>query len=127
MSVHFNRYGKLIVVHAELCGPHGSYDARLALDTGATTTLVNEEPLVLLGYDVTATTETSEVAMGSGMERVPLIPVERIRTLNQERMDLRVLCHTLPPEVGVDGLLGLDFFRDQSLTIDFRRGEISLG
>jgi hypothetical protein len=32
----------------------------------------------------------------------------------------------LPPGAGVDGLLGLDFLRGQSLTIDFRSGEITL-
>ena len=35
--------------------------------------------------------------------------------------------HTLPPSVGVDGLLGLDFFRDQLLRLDFKNGLISLG
>ncbi len=39
---------------------------------------------------------------------------------------LRVLAHDLPTEAAVDGLLGLDFFRDLSLTIDFRAGQIDL-
>lgn len=36
------------------------------------------------------------------------------------------LAHTLPPEVGVDDLLGLDFLRGQILTLDFQAGQISL-
>lgn len=36
------------------------------------------------------------------------------------------LAHTLPPSAGVDGLLGLDFFRDHLLSIDFQRGQVSL-
>jgi hypothetical protein len=35
-----------------------------------------------------------------------------------------VLGHTLPPSAGVDGLLGLDFLRGQSLTLDFRSGHL---
>jgi hypothetical protein len=34
--------------------------------------------------------------------------------------------HDLPLEANVDGLLGLDFVRDQVLTIDFRTGTIDL-
>jgi hypothetical protein len=37
-----------------------------------------------------------------------------------------VLSHALPPVAGVDGLLGLDFFRGQILTLDFRGGHITL-
>jgi hypothetical protein len=41
-------------------------------------------------------------------------------------MDYPVVCHTLPAGTKVDGLLGLDFLRGQSLLIDFRAGEIML-
>jgi len=41
-------------------------------------------------------------------------------------VDFGVLGHTLPPSAGVDGLLGLDFFRGQSLTGDFRVGRVSV-
>jgi len=37
-----------------------------------------------------------------------------------------ILCHTLPPSAGVDGLLGLDFFRGQRVTIDFQHGEVTI-
>lgn len=36
------------------------------------------------------------------------------------------LCHDLPAEVRVDGLLGLDFLRGRRLTLDFRTGRLSL-
>jgi hypothetical protein len=37
-----------------------------------------------------------------------------------------VIAHALPARSGVAGLLGLDFFRGQMLTVDFRAGEVSL-
>lgn len=52
--------------------------------------------------------------------------LSRIRALGQERVEFAVLGHTLPPSAGVDGLLGLDFFRGQSLTLDFRTGHVTL-
>jgi aspartyl protease family protein len=126
MSVRFNRHGRLVVVRVRVWGPNGTGDIRMALDTGATSTLINDEPLIMLGYDPTTESEHSEIATANGLQTAPIIVVERIRALDQERSALPVICHTLPPSVRVDGLLGLDFLRGQRLTINFRRGEISL-
>jgi len=41
-------------------------------------------------------------------------------------VDFPVLGHTSPPSAGVDGLIGLDFFRDRNLLIDFRAGQITV-
>jgi hypothetical protein len=52
--------------------------------------------------------------------------VDRIKALDQERVRFPLICHTLPPSAGVDGVLGLDFLRVQCLTVDFRAGQITL-
>ncbi len=62
---------------------------------------------------------------GSGVEFVPRITLSQIVALGRERANFPVLCHTLPPSTGVDGLLGLDFLRGQTLTLDFRNGRIT--
>jgi hypothetical protein len=54
------------------------------------------------------------------------VELQRLTALGQERYDLRVLGQTLPPSSGVDGLPGLDFFRDLSLSLDFRAGQLRL-
>jgi hypothetical protein len=46
--------------------------------------------------------------------------------LGKHAIGLSVLAHDLPLAADVDGLLGLDFLRDQVLTVDFRAGTISL-
>ena len=48
----------------------------------------------------------------------------RLSALGRHAIGLRVLAHDLPAEAAVDGLLGLDFFRDLSLQIDFRTERI---
>ena len=126
MTFPFDPQQGLIVVPAELWGPSGSVVLRLALDTGATATLVNIAMLVGVGYDPALAPTRVQVTTGSGVEYVPRVTMSRIRALGQERVDFGVLGHTLPPSAGVDGLLGLDFFRDQSVTIDFRAGRIIL-
>jgi predicted aspartyl protease len=116
----------LIVVRAELTGPSGSGILQLALDTGATSTLINVAMLVAIGYDPALTTERVQVTTGSGVEFAPRVELQRLTALGQERYGLQVLGHTLPPSTGVDGLLGLDFFRDLCLTVDFRAGHLRI-
>jgi predicted aspartyl protease len=126
MTVPFAPHRRLIIVEAEVEGPTGKQAVRLVLDTGATRTLINERLLVSVGYDPAAAPRQVRITTGSGVALVPRIPVGKLRALGQERTNFLVICHTLPPSVVADGLLGLDFLRGQSLTIDFRNGLITL-
>ena len=126
MSVPFDPRHNLIVVRARLWGPVGSAVLELALDTGSTSTLLNAGPLVALGYDPASVFERVQVTTGSSVEFAPRVELEKIEALEQVRTSFRVLCHTLPPSTGVDGLLGLDFMRGQKLLVDFRTGELTL-
>ena len=126
MSSAFDPQQGLIIVRTELWGPTGSAVLRLALDTGATATVVNIAMLVAVGYDPALAPTRVQVTTGSGVEYVPRVTLSRILALGQERVDFAVLGRTLPPSAGVDGLLGLDFLRGQSLTVDFRTGQVTL-
>lgn len=125
MSYPFDPGHGLIVVHAEVFGPSGSIVLRLALDTGATGTMMNVAPLTAIGYDPSMAPERVQVTTGSGVEFAPRLVVARIDSLGQRRDRFPVLAHTLPPSASVDGLLGLDFLRGQVVSIDFRHGSIS--
>jgi hypothetical protein len=127
MTFSFDPDQGLIIIPAELDGPFGSAILRLALDTGATGTLINVGMLVSVGYDPALSPDRVQVTTRSGVEFVPWVRLKKITALGQEKSDFAVLCHTLPPSASVDGLLGLDFFRGQNLSIDFRSGEIRLG
>jgi len=126
MSFSFDATQGLVIVRAELEGPSGSAILRLALDTGATGTLINAGILVSVGYDPALAPDRIQVTTGSGIEFAPRVVVNKITILGQTRANWAVLCHTLPPSAGVDGLLGLDFVRGQVLQIDFRQGRIEL-
>lgn len=126
MSFPFDPHQGLIIVSAELWGPNGRAVLRLALDTGATGTVVNTGMLVALGYDPALIPDRVQITTGSGVEFVPRVLLDRIMAMGQESVEFPVLGHTLPPSTGIDGLLGLDFFRGWSLTIDFRTGQVVL-
>jgi predicted aspartyl protease len=126
MSPVFDPHDGLIIVHAEIVGISGTAILRLALDTGATTTLINSGMLVSIGYDPALSSDRVQITTGSGVEFVPRLIVKRLIVLGSERTDFSVLCHTLPPSAGVDGLLGLDFLRGNTLRVDFKEGAITL-
>lgn len=126
MSQGFNAQRGLILIPAELEGPSGIVLPRLALDTGATRTLIAERFLVLAGYVPSQAPTRVRVTTPSGVVWMPQLPVIRLKSLGQERLNFLVLSHALPPSATFDGLLGLDFLRGQTLAIDFRTGQISL-
>lgn len=126
MSVPFDLSTGLVLVRGEVFGPTGSVDVDLAVDTGATDTVIDEQLLILVGYDPAAVSSRQSVVMGSGVVSVPQLPVSKFSALGQDRVNFPIIAHTLPPSAGMDGVLGLDFFRDQILTLDFQKGEITL-
>jgi hypothetical protein len=52
--------------------------------------------------------------------------IDRLFALGEVREDVLVIGHQLPPSATVDALLGLDFFRQRVLTLDFVQGQITL-
>ena len=120
MSQPFDDRLGLVVVPGELSGPTGSTVIRLAVDTGATQTMINVGPLALVGYDPSLVPDRVQVTTGSGVEYAPRVSIGRIRALGQVRENFSVLAHTLPASARIDGLLGLDYMRGLTLTIDFR-------
>ncbi len=122
----FNPQFGLIIVHARLFGPAGEYGARLALDTGASSTVISKEILVAIGYDPDAVPKTVNFTTGSQVELTSRVTINKLEALGQERLNFSVIARTLPPSASLDGLLGLDFLRNHILTLDFQKGEITL-
>ena len=98
----------LLLVYAELKGPRGRTMLRLALDTGASYTMLPPEKLVTVGYTPHTATRTLEILTASGSEWTPLITITSLRFLGCEVKPLEVVSHTLPPTSPVEGLLGLN-------------------
>ena len=126
MSLLFVPEEGVVVVPARLWGPNADIVVRLALDTGATLSLLNWDVVTLLGYNPAIVPARVRITTASRVESVPQIVIEKIEALGKERRDFPVLCHTLPPSATVDGVLGLDFLRGQRLLLDFRTGMVTL-
>jgi predicted aspartyl protease len=99
----------------------------VVLDTGASMTIVSTDIMERLGYDpANPAHDRQRLVTGSGIEYAPRSSVQSAVAIGQRVANLDVLCHDLPSESGVDGLLGLNFLRHFKLTIRFRKGIIDL-
>jgi hypothetical protein len=98
----------------------------LALDTGASVTTINVNHLLRVGHDPSAFPANVPVATGTGVLHVPRLPFMALTALGQTRPNFPIIAHTLPAATLVDGVLGLNFFRDSILTLDFQKGELTL-
>lgn len=126
MSLNFNPKEGLIVVPTRLFGPSGDTIVQLALDTGATGSLINWGVAILIGYDPAIVQDRVQLTTGSGVEFAPRIEIAKIEALERVRENFPLICHTLPHSANVDGLLGLDFFRGTYLSIDLVSGSIDI-
>ena len=122
----FNPADGLIIVAACIHGSTGVTRARLALDTGATASILSADLLEAAGCDPAGARERVRITTASGVEFAAVVTIRQLEAFGRKRTDFPVLCHTLPPTTTVDGLLGLDFFRETLLTIDFREGYVEI-
>ncbi len=85
------------------------------MDTGASYTQLPWRILHAIGSDPKPDAGVITVVTSSGVEVPPLTRVKRLRAFGKFVDNLEVLCHDLPPEAKVDGLLGLNFLRHFNL------------
>jgi len=109
----------LIPVEVLLEGPKGRLLVHMALDTGATYTIVPVGTLRAIGYDPTASAARVEFIAAGSVERKPVITVRAAQAFGVRIPRLPVVCHDLPPQSPVRGLLGLNFLKHLSLHLDF--------
>ncbi len=126
MSLSFNPLGSFLPITVRLFGPVSDARARLALDTGATQTMISRDLATFIGYNLGAGGRTVQLITASGEETATVVTIQRVEALEHQMRNMPILCHDLPTGTPFDGLLGLDFFRNQRLTIDFREGLITL-
>ena len=99
---------------------------RMALDTGASMTVIPWQAAERLGLDPARSRRRARFMTGSRMEVAPILTVPVMELIGVRVTNVSVLCHDLPQRSLVDGLLGLSFLKHCRLSIDFRRGLLEL-
>ena len=99
---------------------------RMVLDTGATYTIIPWDVAFSLGYDPTISKRRVKLIMGGSVEYAPIITVTNFTALGEGIEHLDVICHDLPEDAKVDGLVGMNFLRNFDLSVRFSEGIIEL-
>ena len=98
----------------------------MALDTGATYTMIPWKTAEILGLEPELCKERIEIITASGVEKAPLVILKSMVVLGKKIEEVEVVVHDLPPKSYVDGLLGLKSLVELKLKIDFSNGVLEV-
>lgn len=115
-----------ILVPVKLEGPRESRAVVMALDTGATHTVISLSAARDIGYDPSRTRGSVELLTAGGIVHAPKLRLRSAACLGQKVANLDVVCHDLPAGSPIEGLLGLDFLRHFSVLLDFPKGRLAI-
>jgi len=101
-------YQGVLVVDAIVRGRR-SVQTRLVLDSGAARVRISTRVADLAGIDWRRSKKRIRVISTTGPASVPVVRVPSLTALGKTRRNLEVVCADLPPELRVDGLLGMNF------------------
>ena len=124
--VPFDPSRSLIVIKATIYGHGRARTIDLALDLGASTTTIPTDIVLGLGYDPAASTRRAWIITASRMEYCSVVTVARIEAIGQSVDDIDVICHDLPEESHIDGLLSLNFLGHFDQTIRYSDATLCL-
>ena len=124
--ISFDRKAALIVIPVTIKMGEAVFKYKFAVDTGATISLINSSVMTELGYKQQDSIRTTQTITASKHEIVYEYSLYNIMALGLLRHNFKVISRSLPVGLGIDGLLGLNFFKDKKLTIDFKLSEIQL-
>jgi hypothetical protein len=107
----------------------GKYQFRLALDTAATHTTIDSNVLYFSRYELKNSKGEKEIETSNGIIIVELFNIEDIESLGIKKSNFEVqvydfLAHGITSDY--DGVIGLDFLKDNKFCIDIRVGEITI-
>ncbi len=101
-------------------------DLLVALDTGASTTVIPTKIALDLGYDLSNPKGNEEIITGSGIELMKRITVHKLTAIGETVENIDVLCHDLPADSIIDGVLGLNFLSHFDVNLSFSTGTLEL-
>jgi hypothetical protein len=113
--------GSSVIVPVTL---NGALRANLALDTGATITVVSRRIARSLALSPLG---ASKVGTVGGIVTLPLARLGSLKVGEAEVQDLVVSIHDFSPDPRIEGLLGLDFLKNFHVSLDARRNLLILG
>ena len=119
----FDPKDNLIIVPVEVHGKSHQITLNMAVDTGATWTILPIRTCSIIGA---VHQRPIAIVTGSRIENVKLMTIPLIKAFGIDITNFKVVAHDLPPSILVDGLLGMNFLKCTKLTIDFSKNIIKI-
>lgn len=122
---YFEDDDSLILVKARL----GIDMLTLALDTGASHTVLDLPTLIVAGMEPEAAKDTIELETGNGVVQGLLFEISNFHTLGISKEKMQICAYDFMANnvfFNIHGVLGLDFFKGLDLLISFKRFHIEL-
>lgn len=125
-ETRFDAADDLIIVSARIWGPRGGEPEplRLAIDTGASHTLVVPAFVDELGYSPRDGEAITTVRAAVGQEQGYVLRVSRFEALGFAIPDFAIHVFELAEGFGIDGLIGLSFLRQFNYLVRSREGRM---
>jgi len=105
------------------------YEFKMMLDTGASSTTFDSNPLYMADYPIGKIIETDTVETASGFMQVDIIQTKAISAFGHTVRDMKVQMYDFL-KYGImadyDGLLGLDFFEGTKFFVDMINQNIEI-
>jgi predicted aspartyl protease len=99
----------------------------LVVDTGASHTVIDFGVLVDAGYRLGDTKGVVPIETANGIISANLFKVNKITVLGIEKQDFEVCSYLLgQPEDEIKGVVGLDFFDNKKICLDFKKSVITI-
>ena len=126
--ISFDSTRSLIVLSLEVGGINMDTAQTLSvgLDTGASITSIPSQVATDLGYDLSNPKQEVDILTSSGIITAKIITVRNLTAIGETVEDIDVLCHDLPENSIVEGLLGLNFLQHFDISILFSTGTIEI-
>lgn len=98
----------------------------VGLDTGASITSIPSQVATDLGYDLSNPKQEVNILTSNGIITEKIITVHNLTAIGENVEDIDVLCHDLPENSIVEGLLGLNFLQYFDISSMFSNGTLEI-
>ena len=115
----------LIIVNCKV----NKHNFSLALDTGATHSIIDLTTLLIIGFTLKDVIKTVQLETGKGIVDAYVFKVNKFSSLDKEALNMEICAYDF---IGnsifsdFEGVLGLDFLRNSELNINFIENTIEL-
>jgi len=122
--VHGRRaYGGVLVIPCQL---NDAYRYWFLADTGTAMTMLSRQVAEEIGLDLTHPVRHQRFASVHQVAQAPVLHLSSLRVGSQRMTKIEVLVISLPPDLRVDGVLGVNFLEQFRPTFEFDQATLVL-